>query len=98
MNTIEPLPSKASPPGNIATDYQFPTSTHIPGTEEIFTAISDSSKLAREKSQSLPPGSYIDPAFLDFETSEIFRKEWISLAHVSQIPNPGDFLKVDLCG
>lgn len=98
MNTIEPLPSKASSPGNIATDYQFPTSTHIPGTEEIFTAISDSSKLPREKSQSLPPGSYIDPAFLDFETSEIFRKEWISLAHVSQIPNPGDFLKVDLCG
>lgn len=52
----------------------------------------------REQSCSLPAPTYTDPAFLKLEEEHIFRKEWISLAHISQIPNPGDFVRVDLCG
>ena len=52
----------------------------------------------RELATTLPATAYTDPAFAKFEENEIFKKEWISLAHVSQIPNPGDFVRVDLCG
>ena len=58
----------------------------------------EAAALPREKAQSSPAGIYTSPDFLDFETQAIFRKEWISLAHVSQVPNPGDYLRVDLCG
>ncbi|MEO8615449.1 MAG: aromatic ring-hydroxylating dioxygenase subunit alpha [Luteolibacter sp.] len=51
----------------------------------------------REESCTLPAAAYTDPTFLEFESTEIFHKEWISLCHVSQLPKPGDFVRVDLC-
>lgn len=62
----------------------------------LFDAITSTAALPRERSQSLPAGAYLDPAFADFEKREIFRKEWISLCHVSQLAKPGDFVRVDL--
>lgn len=97
MNDTETLPIAIESPKE-KSSYRFPLPDSFPATESIFQEIIDSSVLPREQSRSLPPGSYVDPAFLDFETTEIFRKEWISLAHISQLPNPGDFIKVDLCG
>lgn len=98
MNTTETLPDLNSPTASDPPKYRFPIPEGMPSTEAIFATIVESSQLPREKSQSLPPGAYVDPAFLDFEASEIFRKEWISLAHISQLPSPGDFIKVDICG
>jgi phenylpropionate dioxygenase-like ring-hydroxylating dioxygenase large terminal subunit len=65
---------------------------------KLFEAISAAASLPRERSESLPAGAYCDPDFADFEKQEIFRKEWISLAHVSQLKKPGDFVRVDLAG
>ncbi|MDF1737921.1 MAG: aromatic ring-hydroxylating dioxygenase subunit alpha [Verrucomicrobiales bacterium] len=98
MSSTDTLPSPPESCTTEAAKYNFPSSKNIPPTESIFESIIESSELPREKSQSLPPGAYVNPAFLDFETSEIFHKEWISLAHISQLPNPGDFVKVDVCG
>jgi phenylpropionate dioxygenase-like ring-hydroxylating dioxygenase large terminal subunit len=64
----------------------------------IADSILAAANLPREQSQTLPAGAYTDPAFHAFENAEIFHKEWISLCHVSQIPKPGDFVRVDLCG
>ena len=47
---------------------------------------------------SLPPGAYAEPAFFEREVERIFRREWISIAHASQLPRPGDFLTRDLFG
>ncbi|MEM9016570.1 MAG: aromatic ring-hydroxylating dioxygenase subunit alpha [Verrucomicrobiota bacterium] len=66
--------------------------------ESICRDIIDSSELPRKRSQSLPSGSYVSSEFMNWEVEEIFRKEWISLCHISQVPNPGDFVRVDLCG
>lgn len=59
-------------------------------------AIASAAALPRKLSESLPAGAYIDPDFAEFEKYEIFRKEWISLCHVSQLAKPGDFVRVDL--
>ncbi len=64
----------------------------------LLDAITTAAALPRERSESLPAGAYSDPAFADFEKREIFRKEWISLCHISQLARPGDFVRVDLAG
>ena len=64
----------------------------------LLDAITAAASLQRERSESLPSGAYSDPAFADFEKREVFRKEWISLCHLSQLANPGDFVRVDLAG
>jgi len=86
----------AAPPSPV---YQFPKASAAPdGIEALFSQVLEAAALPREKAKSSPAGIYTSPEFLDFETKAIFRKEWISLAHVSQVPNPGDYLRVDLCG
>ncbi|MEX1048585.1 MAG: aromatic ring-hydroxylating dioxygenase subunit alpha [Akkermansiaceae bacterium] len=60
--------------------------------------IQDTAAKPREQSCTLPAAAYTNPAFQEFEKSEIFHKEWISLCHISQISNPGDFVRVDVCG
>ncbi len=50
------------------------------------------------RATTLPPGVYTAPDFLEWETEHVLRPEWLGVCHVSQIPNPGDFLKLDLLG
>jgi len=64
----------------------------------LFAGVLAAAAKPREQSTTLPAAAYTDPAFYEFEKAEIFAKEWISLCHISQIPNPGDFVRVDLCG
>ena len=66
--------------------------------ESIFNAILATAAKPLERSMTLPAASYTEPAFHEFETAEIFRKEWISTCHISQIPNAGDFVRIDICG
>ena len=66
--------------------------------DELFTAILETATKPLERAITLPCAAYTSPAFLEFEKAEIFGKEWISLCHISQIPNAGDFVRVDLCG
>ena len=35
-------------------------------------------------------------AFLELEREEIFRKEWVCLGRVEEVPNPGDYLTTEL--
>lgn len=49
-------------------------------------------------SETLPPTAYTSQAFYDLEVEKIFRRNWLSVAHVSEIPNPGDYLPIELCG
>ncbi|NJM37317.1 MAG: Rieske (2Fe-2S) protein [Akkermansiaceae bacterium] len=67
-------------------------------SDPLRASILEAASKPREQSTTIPAAAYTDPGFHEFENQEIFRKEWISLCHVSQIPNPGDFVRVDLCG
>lgn len=46
--------------------------------------------------RALPAACYKDPAVHDLEQQLIFGHDWIPLAHVSQLPKPGDFVTVDV--
>jgi len=45
---------------------------------------------------SLPPDCYRSPEFFEVERERIFEPAWISVAHVSQVRNPGDYVCQDL--
>lgn len=51
-----------------------------------------------ESAWTLPPAAYLDDAVYARETERIFRKSWLPLARVDQLPNRGDYLSLDLFG
>jgi phenylpropionate dioxygenase-like ring-hydroxylating dioxygenase large terminal subunit len=48
--------------------------------------------------ESLPPECYRSQAFFDIEVDTIFKAGWVSVGHISQIPNVGDYICCDLLG
>jgi phenylpropionate dioxygenase-like ring-hydroxylating dioxygenase large terminal subunit len=50
------------------------------------------------ESWTLPPSAYIDPAVWERERETIFARDWICVARVEQLPEPGDYLCTDLPG
>jgi nitrite reductase/ring-hydroxylating ferredoxin subunit len=51
-----------------------------------------------EEGRTLPPAAYTSQAFFDLEVERLFRREWLCLGHVAQIPNPGDYFTFELLG
>lgn len=43
----------------------------------------------------LPAARYADPAFFELEREAVFAKSWLFAAHADQLPNPGDYLRLD---
>ncbi|MCC0036526.1 MAG: Rieske (2Fe-2S) protein, partial [Hoeflea sp.] len=48
--------------------------------------------------RGLPGWTYHSDAFLELEKQEIFRKHWQIACHVSDLPEPGDYIAFDMCG
>ena len=46
----------------------------------------------------LPGWSYHSPALLEIEKEHVFRKHWQIAGHISDVPNPGDYLTMDVVG
>jgi phenylpropionate dioxygenase-like ring-hydroxylating dioxygenase large terminal subunit len=44
----------------------------------------------------LPPEAYVSEQFWEFEKRAIFSREWLCIAHVNEIPNPGDYLPLTI--
>ena len=51
-----------------------------------------------EHAETLPPAAYVSEAFYRLEIEKIFKRDWIGLGHVSQIPNVGDYFTLTLFG
>jgi len=47
---------------------------------------------------TLPPWVYRDPEFYELETEHIFRQHWLLVGHISQAPNTGDYMTLDVAG
>jgi len=47
---------------------------------------------------ALPPRCYTDPDFLALELEKVFRRDWICIGHVADIPAAGDYITFDLPG
>ncbi|MFA5120944.1 aromatic ring-hydroxylating dioxygenase subunit alpha [Zavarzinia sp.] len=48
--------------------------------------------------ETLPPAAYTSPEFYELECARIFRREWLPVGHIGQIPNVGDYFTIDLLG
>ena len=46
----------------------------------------------------LPSWSYHSAALLDLEKEQLFRTHWQIVGHVSDVPNPGDYVTMDVVG
>ena len=48
--------------------------------------------------RGLPAWSFFNPEMLELEKDMLFRRHWQLACHVSDVPEPGDFLTLDLVG
>lgn len=65
---------------------------------EIQRGIAEAAELPLARARTLPAASYTSEEFFDWEVAHLLRGGWQCVAHVSQIPAPGDFLNLDLLG
>ncbi len=54
--------------------------------------------LDQQDAHAMPGTFYHSEEFLEFEKENLFRREWVCLCHVGEIPNPGDFFTTELVG
>jgi nitrite reductase/ring-hydroxylating ferredoxin subunit len=52
--------------------------------------------LPQERAAAMPAEYYTSPEFLNLERDELFRKQWIGIGHVGEIPKPGDYFTTEL--
>jgi len=65
-------------------------------TDSILAALAKNARTTLADAQSLPPGIYHDPEILDLEINRVFRKEWVCLGRLAEIPEPGDYISRDI--
>jgi phenylpropionate dioxygenase-like ring-hydroxylating dioxygenase large terminal subunit len=66
--------------------------------EGLLSELQASADLPLSQSRTLPAAAYASAAFYQWEEKYIFRAEWQCIAHLSQLPDIGDFLTLDLLG
>lgn len=54
--------------------------------------------LPLERGQTLPPPAYTFPELYEREVERIFRREWLCVARTEEIPQPGNYLRLDILG
>ncbi len=72
-----------------------PATSALPGltADEIARA-----RLPLDQAWTLPPSAYVSPDIYELEVERILRRAWIPLARLDQVPEPGDYLSLDLMG
>jgi phenylpropionate dioxygenase-like ring-hydroxylating dioxygenase large terminal subunit len=65
---------------------------------EILAEIQRLARLPLAQAITLPPQAFTSQAFFDWEVTHLFQCDWMPVAHVSQLPQPGDFLNLDFLG
>ena len=53
-------------------------------------------RLPLEQAWTLPPVAYTSPVVFEAEVASIFNQDWLCVARVEQLPNPGDYVCADL--
>ena len=44
----------------------------------------------------IPATAYYDPAYFELEREAVFRRGWIQMGHVCELPEPGSFIRREL--
>ena len=65
---------------------------------EIQQGVLDAAARPLSRAVTLPAQAYTSEEFFEWEVNTVLRAGWQCVAHVSQLPRPGDFLNLDLLG
>jgi choline monooxygenase len=65
---------------------------------DLRRALSDLKQLDRVDARTMPSSFYTSDDFNKLEQDHIFRREWVCLGHIGEIPNSGDFFTTELVG
>ncbi len=65
---------------------------------EIQRGITAAADRALDHATTIPAQAYTSEEFFEWEVGALLRGGWQCVAHVSQIPQPGDFLNLELLG
>jgi len=66
--------------------------------DTIAQQVQHAASLPLEEATTLPRASYLSQGFFEMEEEKVFRANWMCVAHVSQLRNPGDYLNIELLG
>jgi phenylpropionate dioxygenase-like ring-hydroxylating dioxygenase large terminal subunit len=66
--------------------------------DRLLQEIEATADLPLAQGRTLPAAAYTSEEFLAWETQHVLGCDWLALAHVSQIPQPGDFLNLEALG
>lgn len=69
-----------------------------PSIDELLARIHEIAQLPIERATAFPPAAYWSSELYELEVERIFRREWMCVARVEQLPEPGSWLAVDLVG
>lgn len=62
----------------------------------IHQQITQAAERPLNQAVTLPATAYTDPDYYDWEVEQVLKRDWLCVAHVSQIPQVGDYLCLDL--
>lgn len=68
------------------------------GVQALVQRIGEQAALPLEESRVLPARTYWDPDFYQYELEHVWRKDWICLGRVEEVPDKGSYRAVDLAG
>ena len=74
------------------------STTYASNVDALRRELTELKSLSRDEARTMPPGFYTSDDFLELEKEQIFRREWICLGHVGEVPEPGDFFTTELVG
>src|SRR4029078_57416 len=71
---------------------------HNQEIDAIVEAVLAGTSESIENAEGVPAAGYTSRAVFDLEVKKIFRKDWICVGHVSQVPHVGDYFTIDMFG
>lgn len=63
---------------------------------ELCAELAALGELPRDRARAMSAPYYTSEEFLALERDELFRKQWVCVGHVGEVPRPGDFFTTDL--
>lgn len=67
-----------------------------PVVRRLRTELAHLATLPRERARTMPPEFYTSPDYLEVEREVLFRRQWVCLGHVGEVPRSGDYFTTEL--
>lgn len=67
-----------------------------PSVQQIRAELASLVTVPRTCARAMSGGYYTSSEYLDIEREELFRKQWVCVGHVGEVPRPGDYFTTEL--